>query len=400
MINKMIVSVKPNTQKIISSITILIIILFSESIKLNLTLYFHTKREYTESLNNIWLLGCFIGPIFLGWFSDRFYKISFRKPVASISLIFSCITFLIITNTKLSVPLFYIVTLLNGLLGTYLGVSRAFMLDQQHKKGRLTAFVLTIVAQCVTWLVVGQLFDISELFLSQFTHINSILFPILIVFFLLFTSDLRKGDAESKHPIVELQHLKNKYGDLYHLGLISSFFFLSISYHFMPYIIDYSSSNKAHLLFHSFVLLGIGVALGAVFTRFFHFRTKNALILGYSIASLFLLFNCLLHWTGSISSLYLSSPILLIYAAIGGALWVYTLKDFLDRASLSEDGTIFGVFEAFQSLGELAASFITAYLLPRYILQQDANLTLLSTAFLALLAIVIPTTIKHQRKKN
>lgn len=390
MINRMIIKIESNLQRNLTTVIILCSIAFSESIKLNLLIFFNSLSGITESLNNFWLTGCFIGPIFLGWISDRFLKHSLRKPTAILSMLFSCITFLLIIYLDNSNAIYKFLALFNGLCGTYLGVARAFVLDQQSRENRLMAFILTIVFQCITWVVVGNLFINKILTLDRLTVFNAVLFPVIILLSVFFTSDPRRCSEEAKSSLIELKLLFKKYGDFYHLGLLLSFLFLSLSYHLMPYLIDYVAISKSELLFKSFSILGIGVGIGAAFASFIKAPTKIALPLGYGMASLLLLGMSYLHWADYTTNNFFSWPTILLFSTIGGTLWVITLKDFLDRASLSEDGAIFGVFEAFQSAGEIMASLVISYLLPKILLKHHANSILLVVVLLAFFAILIP----------
>ncbi len=382
---------------------ILLSIMAYEIMKINLQVIF---KEYHGSLSlfdNSWVLSSVAGSTFLGFFSDRFFQCSWRKPICLIGIFCSFITGVAFlhpalqdSTNKFSI-LFFV--LLNGLSGSYLGAARAFYLDQFHQN-KVFHFAITVVFQCIPWVLIGGLLTdrwVSPSFLHYFAiAIVAIAFCANIF----FARDNRKPYFESKHGRDELKELSHKYNHVKYWSILLSFFILAISYHLMPYLGEYTFPDAA--FYQEVFLLGLGVGAGVpIAFAFLKMPTLRTLKIGYAICFIYFFILGFLYWAGLINSEKTLKYQFLIFAVFGGTLWILSLKEFLIKSKLTEDGLVLGFIESIQSLGEFAGAGLSTLLSSSIILKKEINvklfLILLAAAFII---ISIDNVLKRLRHKN
>lgn len=399
-----IVNVLNKRRRTLFSISVIFLgISIYELMKLNLDLFFGSLKNETVHLGNIWNFGSIIGASALGFLSDRFTSFSWRKPITICSMLFSILTLLLLFSEILPESFYPLVVFLNGSGATYIGVSRAFFLDQSPHHRRILAFIGTIIAQCITWVIVGTLIRHGIATLSNITFTTIASLCIILILTIIFASDNRNRDPEGRHIPIELSSLSRKFINAHSLSLIASFLFLSIGYHIMPYTQEYQSGMQSNMhldLFErSIDLFGWGVAIGALFSICIKTPTNKSLPIGYGIGTIFLLGSCYLRWRGLGDKGIISWNTLLFFATIGGTLWVLTLKDFLASSSLSEDGAILGVFESTQSIGEGIGSKVASVIESKKSLHAYSTPILLLVTAMGLIFSIISKYSKKIRKR-
>lgn len=364
---------------------ILLSIMTYEIMKINLQVIFKETHGDTSLFDNSWTLSSVFGSTFLGFLSDRFLKFSWRKPICLIGIFCSLVTGLAFLHPSLHYSddkwsiLFFV--LLNGLSGSYLGAARAFYLDQFHAN-KIFHFAVTVVSQCIPWILVGGMLT-ERLISPHFLHFFSIvLVAIAFVLNLFFACDRRKALFEARHGGDELKELMHKYNHVRDWSIILSFFILAVSYQLMPYLGEYAFPNKA--FYQEIFLLGLGVGAGVPVAFFFlRMPVLKSLKLGYAACFCYFLLIGILYWSGMIHGEKTLKYQILIFAMLGGALWILSLKEFLIKSKLTEDGLVLGFIESIQSLGEFVGAGMATLLSSVIVLKNQINVQL----FLLLLAI-------------
>lgn len=385
---------------------ILLSIIAYEIMKINLQVIFKEFHGNASLFDNSWALSSVIGSILLGFFSDRFFRFSWRKPICLIGIFCSFITgiaFLhpVLHDSSNKIPILFFL-LLNGLSGSYLGAARAFYLDQFHKN-KVFHFAVTVVFQCIPWIIVGGL--LAQKWINPgFLHYLAIGVGGIAFFAnIFFAGDNRKPQFESRHGGDELKELAPKYNHVRGWSIILSFFILVISYHLMPYLGEYAFPQAA--FYQEIFLLGLGVAAGVPFAFvFLKMPTIRALKIGYAICFLYFLGLGLLYWSGLINSEKTLKYQFLIFAVLGGTLWILSLKEFLIKSKLTENGLVLGFIESIQSLGEFAGAGLSTLLSSSILLKKEINvklfLILLAVAFTIVSFESILEYIKKRRRLN
>ena len=203
---------------------------------------------------------------------------------------------------------------------------------------------------------------------GKFIFIDTIKYisPIItaIVFFLMFflTTDKRKSQYESRHIGGELTKIFYKYNHIKDWSIISSFFLLAISYQLMPYLGEYTFSKSSY--YQEFLILGLGVGIGASIALFIFKKTPilRALKISYAISFFYFLILGFVSWTNSIILKKNLDYQFFIFAFMGGIIWIISVKEFLRKSKFTEDGFILGFIESVQSLGEFAGAGLSAWL--------------------------------------
>lgn len=361
---------------LLSPIVILMSIMAYEIMKVNLQVMFKESVEEVMLFDNSWLLASIFGSIAMGYFSDRFYSVSWRKPICLIGLFFSFITGLTFLHPALhhfaNTSLILFVVIVNGLFASYVGAARAFYLDQ-FEKNMVLHFTITVICQCIPWIILGWLL-MNHWMSHTALHYFSIAFTALALgITYCYAEDKRKKDREAKEGKYELYELSLKYNHLRYWAIVLSFFMLETSYHLMPYLGAYTFRDGA--FYHEIFILGLGVGIGAPLALLFtKMDTLRMLQIGYGIS--FLYFTALLgfyllgvtDYQNSIKYQFF------IFAALSGVLWVLSLKEFLVNSKYSENGFVFGVIEGVQSLGEFGASYLSSLLTLGTMVKQRINL--------------------------
>ncbi len=382
---------------------ILLSIISYEVAKINMQVIF--KGAHGSLFDDFWTLSSVIGSTLLGFFSDRFFRCSWRKPICLIGIFFSFVTGLAFLHPALHQPsnkfpiLFFI--FLNGFSASYLGAARAFYLDQ-FSKYKIFRFSITVVFQCIPWLVMGCLLAeqwITPAFLNYFSVVL-----IGIIFFsnVFFARDKRKPQFESRHGESELKKLSYKYNHIKYWSIILSFLILAASYHLMPYVGEYTFPLGA--FYQEICLLGLGVGIGVpIAFIFIKTPTLHALKTGYAICVLYFLALGFFYWTGLIDIEKTLKYQFLIFAVLGGVLWILSLKDFLKKSKFIEDGLVLGFIESIQSLGEFTGAVLSTLISASIAMKRQVNiklfLILLSLAFAVVCLKSITKYIKKLKRK-
>lgn len=355
---------------------ILLSIMAYEIMKINLQIIFRESHGHTSLFDNSWALSSVLGSTLLGFFSDRFSLFSWRKPICLIGIFCSLVTGIAFlhpalhdSENKFSI-LFFV--LLNGLSGSYLGAARAFYLDQ-FRANKVLHFSITVIFQCIPWIVTGGL--LAEQFISlNFLRIFSVIL-VAIAFFanVFFAYDKRKSQFESRHGGNEFKELSRKYNHIRYWSIILSFFILAISYHLMPYLGEYAFFNST--FYQEVFFLGLGVSAGVpIAFLFLKTSTLKALKFGYIICFLYFLLIGFFYWSGTINSEKTLKYQFLIFAILGGSLWILSLKEFLIKSKFTEDGLVLGLIESIQSLGEFVGAGLSSFLASSIISKKQINI--------------------------
>lgn len=364
---------------------ILLSIMAYEIMKINLQVIFKESHGNASLFDNSWALSSVLGSTLLGFFSDRFFRFSWRKPICLIGIFCSLITGLAFLHPALhdssnKFPILFFV-ILNGLSGSYLGAARAFYLDQFHKN-KVLHFAITVIFQCIPWIFIGEILTkqlITPCFLQYFSiGVVAIAFCANIF----FAGDNRKPQFESRHGGEELRKLAYKYNHVRDWSIILSFFILAVSYHLMPYLGEYAFQNTA--FYQEISLLGLGVGAGVpIAFIFLKMQTLRALKIGYAICFIYFFALDILYNFDLINSNKTLKYQFLIFAIFGGTLWILSLKEFLIKSNLTEDGVVLGFIESIQSFGEFAGAGLSTLLSSSIILKKEINVKL----FLFLLGV-------------
>lgn len=367
-----------------SPLVILLSIVAYEVMKINLQVIFKESADEVILFDNSWLLASVIGSTLLGFFSDRYFRISWRKPICLIGLFFSLITGVAFLHPALHdfsntyLILFFII--LNGLSASYVGAARAFYLDQ-FKKDKLFHFAITVVFQCIPWVMLGW-FLMEDMIDHTALHYFSIFFVAIIFLANYYLArDVRSPDSESRHGLKELRVLARKYNYLKEWSIVLSFFLLAVSYHLMPYLGAYTFLEEA--FYREIFILGLGVGIGVPLVfLFIKIPTLKALQFGYALCFLYFVALAIINQYSLIDTEKTLKYQFLIFAILGGTLWILSIKEFLIKSSQNENGFVLGFIESIQSLGELVAAFLSTLLTVATIAKQTINLPI----FLILLA--------------
>ncbi len=344
-----------SSSRFFSAIVILLSITQFEVGKIYFQTLFKSHSAYTEIFDNLWLLSQLLGASLLGFLSDRYWKIPFRKPVAIFGVVFflfSILALKFLNIEKVSFLLFFI--LANGLFGSYLGVARAYFFDQCHKK-RIQQFAITIIFQCIAWATIGFLLQANVLTYPKLGNFIAYLFPLVLIG-LFFTKNVQKPTEESLDKDVEIKNVKQKYFNKFFLLLIVSFFIMSFLYEAMPYYGEFTLSVFS--MNSQILILGIGGVIGAAISMLFRkFNNLKLLRNTYLVtASLFCIFIIVGFYSPARENLF--SMQFFFYSLIAAFLWVFTVKEFLTRASFNEDGLVMGFLESIDTLAELTAALM------------------------------------------
>ena len=374
-------------------VLILLCISAYEIVKIDLQVLAKADPSITELLDNSWTFASIFGSTLIGLLSDRCVRFSWRKPIVLVGMLFSLTTLIVLIFLKpkaTSINLLFVV--INGFSGTYIGAARAFFLDH-YQTNRLISFCTTIIFQCIPWIIFGFLLS-KEMITPNSLHYIAIAIIFLAFCCILFlVNDHRKSQEESKHFFTELKDLFIKYNHVRYWSIIGSFFLLATSYQLMPYFGEYTfgSSEEYYLIF----ILGIGVGLGAFLAPFSESSTMNALKMGYLIGCLLFFTYAFLDWMSIHTGNYYF-PQFFQYAIIGGFLWAMSVREFLLKSKLTEDGFLLGFVESIQSLGE----FIGSFLISRSFFEKRLNSSFFLWILLVAFALVcLESIIKYIRKK-
>lgn len=357
---------------------ILLSIMAYEIMKINLQVIFKESHGSASLFDNSWALSSVIGSTVLGFLSDRFFQCSWRKPICLIGLICSFITGIAFLHPTLhnslnKFPVLFFV-FFNGLCGSYLGAARAFYLDQLHNN-KVFHFAITVIFQCIPWIFIGGLLT-EQLISHNFLHYLSISVVGIAFFANVFcVADNRKPQFESRHIRSELKSLSHKYNNVRDWSIILSFFILAISYHLMPYLGEYAFPDAA--FYEEIFLLGLGVGIGIpIAFAFLKIPTLRALKIGYASCFCYFLILGFLYWRGLINHEMTLKYQFLIFAVFGGILWILSLKEFLIKSKLTEDGLVLGFIESVQSFGEFVGASLSSLLSSSIILKKELNVKL------------------------
>lgn len=363
---------------------ILLSIVAYEVMKINLQVIFKESHGNTSLFGNFWTLASVIGSTLLGFLSDRFFIFSWRKPICLIGIVCSLVTGIAFLHPAFhdasnTIPILFFV-LLNGLSGSYLGAARAFYLDH-FPKDKVFYFSITVIFQCLPWICIGELLA-EEWITHSFLHGFSIgMVALALCTNLFFVGDQRQPQYESRHGGTELKELTYKYNNVRDWSIISSFFILSLSYHLMPYLGEYTFTDAA--FYQELFLLGLGLTIGVPLAfAFLKMPTLRALKIGYAVCFLYFLALGLLYQTNLMNSEKTLKYQFLIFALFGGALWILSLKEFLIKSKPTEGGLVLGFIESVQSLGEFAGAILSTFLASSVMVKRAVNVRL----FLILLA--------------
>lgn len=377
------------TNKLNYPFFILLSIIAYEVMKINLQMIFKEMHGTIALFDNTWTLSSVFGSTLLGFFSDRFIRFSWRKPVCLIGIF--C---LFITGLALSYPIPHLsgnktfvlfLVLLNGLSGSYLGAARAFYLDQFQNR-KIFYFGITVISQCIPWMLIGFLLDF-QIIGNTFLHFFSvgIVFVALICNFF-FTIDKRAPAFESRHGEYEVKKIAFEYNHRKYWLIIFSFFILSVSYHLMPYLGEYSFSETT--FYQEIALLGLGLIIGVpIGFALIKISTIRALTLGYGVCFLYFVSLELLYSNHSMVIQKSLNYQFLIFAIFGGVLWILSLKEFLLKSNFTENGLVLGFVESIQSLGEFTGASLSTVLSSSLYLQKQFSIYF----FIVLLAIALIT---------
>ena len=349
--------------------------------------------------DNMWTLSAVFGSTLLGFFSDRFINVSWRKPICLFGMVFALATGgtillhpTLISSERVIFLTFFV--LLNGISGSYLGAARAFYLDQFPGQ-KILHFSITVIAQCVPWICLGRLLETSSIS-SSFLYFLAPGFMLLAFFCTLFFAlDKRTRKFEAAHPLSEIQMILKKYNHIKYWLIVVSFFLLSISYQLMPYLGE--RDFRSVIFSQEIFLLGVGVALGVpIAFTLMKTPTLRALQVGYGISFLYFLSIGILYSLGTLSKSSNLNYLFLVYAVLGGGLWILSLKEFLVKSKLTEDGLVLGFIESVQSLGEFLGAELATILSTIIFLKEGMNMWpfLLLTA-LAFLVVSIMGIVKR-----
>ncbi len=377
-------------------IIIILGIMAYETMKINFQILFKSEVEYVGFLDSSWTLASVFGSTLLGILSDRFIKCSLRKPIVLGGMLLALIICIFLSSQSLNFSSFYLLIILSGISASYLGAIRAFYLDQ-YKKGRTLHLTITIVAQCIPWIVLGVLLSqdiINQLFLQIFS-VGFMGISFLLILF--FVNDYRLPQVESSHVAKEIKAVFKKYNHLEYWSIAITFFLLALSYQLMPYFGEYTLLPKG--VFNLIFLLGIGIALGALFALITNASPMYGLKIGYSISCLYFFAHTFLRWCGLESAAF-SWDEYLIYAIISGALWVFSIKPFILKSKFTEDGLILGIIESIQSFGEYLGSLVTTNVLIRKEMNSFLFLIIITIALIVISLENLRTFFEKKKKHS
>lgn len=352
---------------------ILLGIVAYELMKINFQIIFKEMHCSTELFDNSWILSSILGSLVIGLLSDRFIGFSWRKPIVLVGITFSFfsgIAFLFPSVRDIS-HRFIIMTfvLLNGFSGSYLGAIRAFYLDQFPKR-KTPYFALTVIFQCISWIMIGGLLSGGVISIDSIKYIAPTITAIAFFLILFHANDNRESQYESRHTGIEVKEILYKYNRTKDWSIISSFFILAISYQLMPYLGEYTFSGSDY--YQEFLILGLGVGIGVPIALLIFKKTSiiRALKINYAISFSFFLIIGVLSLINLIDLQKNLDYQFFIFACLGGIIWIISVKEFLQKSTLEEDGLILGFIESVQSLGEFAGAALSGWLTHTIILTK------------------------------
>ena len=374
-----------------SGLIILINIALFEVGKIYFQTLFKSQEQYTAILDNVWLISQFAGATGLGFLSDRFWKIPLRKPILIVSTILFYSTIFFLKNFIVtSIPAFIFIVFINGFLGSYLGVARAFFFDQCHEK-KIENFVMTVLFQCISWIILGFLLSYDFINFESIGSFLTFSMP-LVILALFFTKNEQRETYEAKHGSIEMKKIRKKFLKNFFLLILVSFFIMEFLYQLMPYYGEYFLQKKD--LNIEFMTLGIGVGLGVYLSIFLKTLPGIKWIRFIFVLGMILFITFTLNSFFSSNKQSLTNLQFFQYSIVGGIIWALIVQEFMLKSSFNEDGLILGFLESLSTLAEIAGSFLASSLLIRPIIVNNwFFLFLLLTA-----TLLIHTSVKISKK--
>jgi hypothetical protein len=321
----------------------------------------------------LWLALQVIFSITFGTISDRFC----RKKTLTLTLGASLLSVFLIRN-----DFFLLAIIIDGIFCNVIPIARAAYCDVHALNNRSPNIINTILVQPISW-IIFPLFLRYRPDLSFYTIYALGIFS--FIFCLFFFHDLR----DKKHRVLhQLNQIRKKFLKRIFIKMLLAYLVADLGWNIILYLFE---ENLQHNLLDNYLLLYPGVAffIGALFSRIYNFNAKQALSLLFVGIFLFTALDTLFTLLTKDSSGLLSN-IFLHYTLLGGVIIPMIFVFFGERASLHEQGTIYGVLESFQSLAEILGPSILGLLIFRKDANQLITLTILiSTLIAAILSFKI-----------
>ena len=319
-----------------------------------------------EQLIALWVGLQIIFSVFWGKISDMYC----RRKTLNLLLGLSILSIFFLKNNY-----FLWAVILDGIFGNITCVARAAYCDIHIIHGRIPNIINTFIVQAIPWMLLSYNFTILHRYIFYIVFVLTIMVFILS---LIFFKDFRDKNLRKKEK--GFKDIITKFSKMTFFRLIVAFFLWNSLWHLILY---FGEGHLKELNLHEYFFLITGIAFftGTIIARIYKFRPERAISLVFLFTFLFFFFDWLLYlltdFPGDVSSaLFLQFTMLfgigipLIYSYFG------------EKATVHEQGTVYGFLESVGSISEFAGPFFLSFVLPLHELRFITFVPFLFVSFL------------------
>jgi MFS family permease len=338
------------------------------------------KENAIAKMIIVWIVLQIIFSIVFGMISDKYC----RRKTLNVTLGCSLLSILLLKGNFL-----WSAIIVDGIFCNIIPIARAAYCDIHTCSGRTPNLVNTFMAQAVPWIVLSFNYAVFH------NHLFLIVVSFAVIIFLLSTTffqDFR--DKESKIDGNQLKKIYEKFFKAAYIKIALALLIWNSAWWLLLYygevMLDEESLQK-----YFFLIVGIAFFVGTLIAKIFRFSPKKTIPLIFLFTFLLFFFDWVLAMALNLSSIVTPS-LFLQFTIIGGIGLPLIYAFFGERATIHEQGTIYGILESVLS----ASGFLGPFLLSCFVIKDLGHSLFLPLLTFSALLVVSMITRRKNRKKE